>query len=264
MYRAFKLNIEIKSDYQKYDYFNEFLSVGELIKDNQAKRMDDLLSLVTDETGIICAEELMEYWFPIEQNDVFISYSHNDQEAAIKLAGFLKQELKLNVFLDSLVWGSADKLLREIDDTYCIKPNNTYDYQKRNFSTSHVHSMLSTSILNAMDKSEIVIFLNSSNSTYTIKEGFTNKKHTLSPWIYQELVYVTTINKLPDRYIMHSINESTRSYYTRNELNIAYPITKGKLTSLTSMDLLNWKNKYREKKGVLHALDILYELIKDE
>ena len=260
MYRAFKLDIEIKSEYQKYEYFNGFLTEGELIKEKQKIRMSEVLSLVTDESGVICAEELLTYWFPVKKNDVFISYSHNDQDAALKLAGFLKQEFNLNVFLDYLVWGSADELLREIDDAYCIKSNNTYDYHKRNFSTSHVHSMLSTSILKAMDQSEIVIFLNSANSTYTLKSGFKDEKHTLSPWIYQELIYAATINKLPDRYIMHGLDESTRANFVAKDLNIAYPVLDEKFTNISRTDLLEWENRYKSKKESLHPLDVLYEI----
>lgn len=260
MYRAFKLNIEIKNEYQRYEYFNDFLEAGELIKEKQKIRMFEALSLVTNETGIICADELLEYWFPVKKNDVFISYSHNDQDTALKLAGFLKQELNLNVFLDCLVWGSADELLRKIDDIYCIKTNNTYDYHKRNFSTSHVHSMLSTSILKAMDHSEIVIFINSANSTYTLKSGFKDEKHTLSPWIYQELIYAATINKLPDRYIIHGLDESTRANYAATDLNIAYPVSDEKFTNISRTDLLEWKNRYKSKKVSLHPLDILYQI----
>lgn len=112
-----------------------------------------------------------------------------------------------------------------------------------------------------MVKSEIVIFLNSSNSTYTIKDGFTNKNTHCHPRYTENWFYATAINKLSDKYIMYGIDESTRLTYTRKELNIVYPIMKGKFTSLTSADLLNWKNKYRTRKGDLPALDILCELI---
>ena len=88
--------------------------------------------------GVIDGSKLSDKWFKTIKSDVFISYSHNDEEIAMALSGYLEKEFGLNIFVDSFFWGSADALLKDIDDTYCKKDCGEYDYQKRNFSTSIV------------------------------------------------------------------------------------------------------------------------------
>ena len=73
------------------------------------------------------------------------------------------EQFNLNVFVDTFYWGSADDLLKEIDDIKCKNSDGTYDYQKRNITTSHVHAMLTSAIMQVMDLSEIVIFVNTNN-----------------------------------------------------------------------------------------------------
>lgn len=49
------------------------------------------------------------------------------------LASWLQKYCKLNVFLDSQVWKSADGLLLEIDDNHCKnKGTGNYIYKRRN------------------------------------------------------------------------------------------------------------------------------------
>ena len=55
-----------------------------------------------------------------------------------------------------------------------------YDYNKRNYSTSHVHMMLSTALTMMMDEAECVIFLNTPNALST--KDIVHK--TESPWIF--------------------------------------------------------------------------------
>ena len=108
---------------------------------------------------VLDGKKLSESWFKTIESDVFISHSHNDAELAYALAGWLKKEFNLDVFLDEVVWGSADDLLRKLDKEYCYQPEtSTYNYMKRNFTTSHVHAMLSTAIQSVMDNSEAVFF----------------------------------------------------------------------------------------------------------
>lgn len=66
--------------------------------------------------GIIDGTKLQENWFPTKQKfDVFLSHSHNDEKLAICLAGFLKEKLDLDTFIDSCLWRYSNDLLKELD-----------------------------------------------------------------------------------------------------------------------------------------------------
>ena len=78
---------------------------------------------------------------------------------------FLHSKLGLRAFVDSMVWGSADSLLRKIDDEFCYNEGaHSYNYEKRNLSTSYVHMMLCSSLANMMDKCICFSFINSNQS----------------------------------------------------------------------------------------------------
>lgn len=160
-----------------------------------------ILRSVTDEHGVIDGSNLQNLNFPFERShyDVFISYSHNDEDIALYLAAYLRSK-RLNVFLDSTIWNSADSLLDAIDKQYSWAEDNVhYDVTKRNFTTSHVHAMLSMAMLEAIRRSECCLFIESPNSI-TLKNGVETK--TLSPWIYEEASYINTIQPtLPPRLI---------------------------------------------------------------
>lgn len=149
--------------------------------------------LVIPTDGIIKGDTLKDTYFPSglfdgTDYDVFISHSHNNEEEAHLLAAWLKKYKKLSCFVDSFAWGSADQLLKEIDDKYCYrKHKKTYDYNKRNFTTSHVHAILSMALLDTIQRSKYCIFIESSESV-PLTSGL--KKKTLSPWLYEEIKYM--------------------------------------------------------------------------
>ena len=107
------------------------------------QNIDEKLDQFFRGTNIIDGKKLQENWFSTdEQFDVFLSHSHKDENLAISLANFLYQKLNLKAFVDSCLCGYSNKLLKEIDNTYCKIPNkSSYFYDKRNYSTSHVHIM---------------------------------------------------------------------------------------------------------------------------
>jgi hypothetical protein len=157
-------------------------------------------------------------WFEISEYDVFLSHSHKDIEIVNQLASWLTVEMNLKVFVDSYIWGYADDLIKVIDERYCKCDDGTYNYKKRNKSTSHVHVMLNNSIAKAMDKSECVIFLDTKNSL-SMKSNVENG--TSSEWIYSELLFTKLIEKkIPKRYKEQkylskgeSLNESLNPLY---------------------------------------------------
>lgn len=150
-------------------------------------------TLVIPSDGIIKGDTLKDAYFPSglfdgSNYDVFISHSHSNEEEAHLLAAWLKKYKNLSCFVDSFAWGSADQLLKEIDDKYCYrKHSKTYDYKKRNFTTSHVHAILSMALLDTILRSKYCIFIESTESV-PLNSGL--KKKTLSPWLYEEVKYM--------------------------------------------------------------------------
>ena len=210
-----------------------------------------LLKRVTDENGIINGSELRDNVFPIEKEehfDVFISYSHNDEENAYGLYKYLTDK-GLHVFLDSTVWYSADKLQLAIDEQYSQIPipGVRYEYAKTQLSASHVHAMISMAILEVIDRSELCIFLKSDHSL-TLAEGMEN--HTLSPWIYEELSYFrkirVTVPERLEKYQVRLINTNSNNLdLILEQLKVQYNINLKGFIQLGISDLLgNQKYSY--------------------
>lgn len=166
------------------------------VKDIVSQRLPfkkKIRSLVIPSDGIIKGDTLKDSYFPSglfdsSNYDVFISHSHKNEKEALLLAAWLMKYKKLSCFVDSFAWGSADQLLKEIDDKYCYrKHSKTYDYNKRNFTTSHVHAILSMALLDTILRSKYCIFIESTESV-PLNSGL--KKKTLSPWLYEEIKYM--------------------------------------------------------------------------
>ncbi len=256
MFSKFKLNGLQYSDFKSYEEFSR--GNYELIKEYIQKSLEDFIG----SDGVISGTELQNSWFPTNQNrtfNVFLSHSHNDEKLAIALAGFLEKELKLNTFIDSCLWGYSNDLLRKIDEKYCIHSNGeSFDYDKRNYSTSHVHMMLSIALSRMIDNCEAIFFLNSENSISLSEE--IEKKRTSSPWIYNELSLADTMRIKP-------INEyrdfSNIKYDIVNEstLDIKYDVDDvlKEFISLSYDDLISCKNELKKKNRKFQSsLDYIY------
>lgn len=157
---------------------------------------ETLKTLVKGENGVVNGDKLQKYAFPTGMDgdyDVFISHSHDDKDAAVTLASFLTSCCGLRVFLDSYVWQSADALLRNIDDVYCKQNDGYYNYKRRNYSTSHVHAMLSMAIMDIINKTDCCMFIDSRHSIELNHLKNTNKAQTLSPWLFEELSMIKAL-----------------------------------------------------------------------
>lgn len=178
-------------------------------------------SIVFENEGrtVFDAMKLMENHFDKDLNnfDVFISHSHQNIDEVLKLAKIIENSGK-TVFIDSLYWDFADDLLRELDNKYCRNSNSdSFDYSKRNISTTLVHSILSNSLQMMINQCDIFLFLNSENRKDLTIEGY-DKTHTTSPWIYTELLTANII--LTNRMIYKS--ETVRSREILNEAKNIY------------------------------------------
>jgi hypothetical protein len=116
-------------------------------------------------------------------------------------------------------------LLKVIDRKYCRNDDNSaYNYDKRNYSTSHVHMMLNTALHKMIDRCELFLFLGTPNSV-SVKNGIENQKSLKSPWIYSELSFLKHVRKKTKFNIsIESIDENLKINETiaKDQLNVEY------------------------------------------
>ena len=165
--------------------------ISDAINNNAEQKKEWLETLKeyirNNEGKIINGDFIEKVWFPEVEHDIFISHSHIDEKIALKMKFLLEKKFHLSVFVDSVIWGNANDLLRELDNIYCQNSeNHTYSYEKRNNTTAIIHLMLADALMKIMDKSSYIFFLNTLNST--LDEGYWSEEQVTSPWIYHELV----------------------------------------------------------------------------
>ncbi|WP_452602045.1 hypothetical protein [Pontimicrobium sp. MEBiC06410] len=250
MYRGFNLEIPNDLDFDT-----------DKIKKYKAKMLAKTRNHFIDyimTREIIDGNKVIEQWFPIVECDIFLSHSHKDQSKAIMLAIMLEENLGLKTFVDSTVWGYSDSLLKVIDDYYCKHENGeSYCYEKRNFSTAHIHLMLNSALNKMIDSCEAIFFMNTPNSI-TPDDTINNK--TMSPWIFSEIMTTQIIRKKTPQRLrketrIFSANENLNES-VKTQLNIEYQIELSHLTKLSLNDIKTWiKNA---KLSYETPLDVLY------
>ena len=262
--------------YSKFNYsptvsfynstLNRYVTIGNKLFKSHEEEVQDCLSKYISEDGVINGSDLKEHWFSISQKDIFISHSHKDLNKVKAFAGWIYETFGLEAFIDSCSWGYCDELLRKIDNKYCYNPKSkTYNYSLRNYTTSHVHMMLSTALTEMMDNTECVIFFNTPNSINMAEEiGKVKKKEkTVSPWIYHELS-MTTLLRQSEPIRKKAVLEHYAQQRT-DEFSVAYDVTKllEGLKTLTDTDLLLWQNNWQNRpvKVKEEALEVLYEIV---
>lgn len=253
MYRGYKINKQtldqlfLKLGYSKVENIEEYIS-------GTSRKVQQSLMNIYDEIDneYLDGERIMRDWFPEIDNHVFISHSHNDIQIAKVFAGWLYGNFGITSFIDSSVWGYANDLLKIIDDKYCKNDvSNTYNYAKRNFSTSHIHMMLMAALNKMIDKTECIIFLNTSSSN--ICQGINDK--TLSPWIYGEIETTRIIRKQHPKRIKTFRGGGK---IIKENLDVQYPLNLKHLMDLNSDLLVQWSKG--NINDPLDALDKLYEI----
>ena len=249
MYRAF--------EFSRFDYPEGSRDKGLKINEANAKKVRDSLGRFVA-SGEINGSQLRDHWFPEIKANIFISHSHDDEGLALDLAGWLSNSFGLTSFIDSCVWGHADELLRQIDNKLCLNKNEqTYDYEKRNGTTSHVHMMLATALSRMIDSTECVIFV-SSPSSVKAEEAISK---VYSPWIYYELAMMEVIRKrdpLEHRPIIKEASEGGIRNYSK-PIQIFYEADFKSLTSINLDTLKSWLKRWEsDKLRRKHPLDSLY------
>ena len=271
MYRGYNLNLSTNEkqaflgvkDYEIIAYEKKIAQ----LKEGLQKKIDETIHLPRTADNRVDGTKLINDWFPDYQADVFISHSHNDVRTAKRLACWLEKEFGLTAFIDSTVWGNANNLLEKIDKKYCVLKRDksgsitSYNYQIRNFTTSHVHMMLSTALNDVIYSTECIIFMNTPES---LKINEVENKKTVSPWIYNELKTASIVEKIypRSRLVQESIEKSyiQHKYFARNKLEIEYDVNEqlAIFENLDAIKLQQWQNKFANSHDKTHPLDILY------
>ncbi len=249
MYRGFQIEAINFQD-------SSFEETGKRLFNEQQNNVKTALKNFIYKTNVLDGSKIQANWFPQSDADIFISHSHRDRTMALSLAGWLWDEFGLTSFIDSLVWGYANDLLKEIDNLYCLNDDGRYyNYNKRNYSTSHVHMMLSTALSMMIDKTECIFFLNTPNSICPADEI----KRTNSAWIYFEIAITKLIEKrLPSRLLVEGSKLFSERAILKKSMEIMYKLDLNHLNDLTTETLNKWE-KFTYK-STEYALDKLYEL----
>ena len=268
MYRGFNLLLE--NNCFKQDYFEEIQKIGFESFSNQRANIIEKISSFANGDGSLDGTKMQENWFPQIKADIFISHSHKDEKLALALAGWLKDSFGLTAFIDSCVWGYANDLLKIIDDKYCLKDMHSYSYEKRNYSTSHVHMMLSVALTQMIDNTECLFFLNTPNS---LTPG-TIINQTESPWIYSEIATTRLIKRR--HFSEYRLKQVVESFSKGGKITppIKYGLQVDHLTDIDNRVLSNWADSWQDVDNrnhsfpqysenlEVHALDKLYKLTK--
>lgn len=277
-----KYSIEISNSFYNRE-LNRHLETGKKIYQKHEEMAKKSLKEFIYDNGHIDGDSMKSNWFQMENVDIFISHSHQDITKVKAFAGWLYDEFKLTAFIDSCVWGYCNDLLQQIDDEYCKKKDGkTYDYNLRNYTTSHVHMMLATALTEMIDNTECIMFYNTPNSVLLAddlqKIKNEKKKVTLSPWIYHELAMTSLVRICkPSRTIQLLENALVHKAFSEyNDINIEHNISDylDKMITLKSEELELWDRSYAilthrlDGESVLnitgyekiHSLDVLYNL----
>jgi hypothetical protein len=255
MYRGFKLALDTTSN----EIFRDLqLERGRIIFEGYRKLVSKQLNQYINSSNYLDGNGIQKAWFPQVKADIFISHSHNDEQLAYKLAGWLDQNFGLKAFIDTAVWGYGDDLLKEMDELYCRKSNGNYDYADRNRSTAHVHMMLASAITSMIDQCECLFFLNTP-SALRFAEG---KEITKSAWLYYEIGQSQMIRiQKPVR----ALREHYRTFSERGELKkalnfqVEYDLDTSHLSDIKTRELSRWL-RLRQQNQDINPLDLLYQI----
>lgn len=219
------------------------------------------LFLSNEEIDVKAISDLI---FPENKHiDIFISHSFNDRDKAATFSNKLKQK-ELNVFIDSEVWGSVYQLLKAIDNKYCYQSNSeTYNYDKRNITTSNVYMVLNSALCRMIDKAECFMFIASNNSLNleSLSSQKQDKQTTSSPWIHSELLFSSMCRKNQPARLKRYAQDGFKKIYESASLE-SMPVFKhpAELEHLTPLDEEVLKKLLRSTKRETAVLDELYQL----
>lgn len=262
MFAGFNLKLE-ENELIK---FSNYEDIGrEQVSRFKANFQDTIKKYLMD--GIVDGTSIEKDWFPQIKADIFISHSHVDEKKTYGLAGWLYKNFGLISFIDSCVWGNIDDLLEMINKEYSDKRDDgsgvyLYNHKKCNTASKHVNTMLMVALQKMIDKTEVTILLNTSNSISKYDKVYEDV--TYSPWINVEIICTQLVRRKP---LKTYRNKGNLFYESReilkhadNEFRVKYDISLEHLEDINIHTLQVWKKEYDDNK-VDYPLDYLYSLV---
>lgn len=274
MLRGFNVSLDANQFQKSFSSIRGWSGLWEsFVAKSKAQRgviENEVKSKVMSGKWVINGADVESNWFPKIQNHVFISHSHQDEELALGVAGALKTWLNIDAFVDSSVWGYYVDLQKSLFSA--VKSRSVNGLTKEgvlelwNTCATHVHCMLSKSLIQMMDQCECLLFLNTPASI-AIQDIKANGSCTYSPWIYTEIEASRMLrtHRDPRRPRRGLIKESGANGMDAGiECLVEYPLNLDHLTSISTQDVCSWiRDGYNVAKetatgGPFAALDVLY------
>ncbi|GAA7254937.1 toll/interleukin-1 receptor domain-containing protein [Helicobacter pylori] len=126
----------------------------------------------------------------LKNAQVFLSHSHADKNEALKVKGYLEEDLDAEcVFIDSLFWDYKDDVLNKLAE-YAEYDDNDISVIEDAFTL-----ILRESLQDMIEKCPYFVFLQSKNSV-SLNQGLS--RITYSAWIYEELRIAHSISAISE------------------------------------------------------------------
>lgn len=143
-----------------YNLRSETGSLSGSVDSEKDQRYIQLVKYLSATDGLIDGKSLKELWFPQGKYHIFLSHSHADVDLARYFKSWLQAKRDLKCFIDADVWDNKDSLLSELEKRF----NPSAQRSKTLLLSTHVHSMLTMALFEAIDAIECPILIESSNS----------------------------------------------------------------------------------------------------
>ncbi|WQV94827.1 TIR domain protein [Helicobacter pylori] len=214
---------------------NDFSMLPVFELDRIAQKIRNILKKHGSRKDIILNHrELQEAFFSpfkpqLKNAQVFLSHSHADKNKALKVKGYLEEDLDAEcVFIDSLFWDYKDDVL-----------NKLAEYDNISRIEDAFTLILRESLEYMIKKCPYFVFLQSKNSVSN--QGLSRNqdllKITYSAWIYEELKIANTL--IADTTIKESHIKAMRiSYDITNLLGRFKPISLDSLCKKIAFNLI--------------------------
>ncbi|WP_100979880.1 TIR domain protein [Helicobacter pylori] len=209
---------------------NDFSMLPIFELDRIAQKIRNILKKHGSRKDIILNHrELQEAFFSpfkpqLKNAQVFLSHSHADKNKALKVKGYLEEDLDAEcVFIDSLFWDYKDDVL-----------NKLAEYDNISRIEDAFTLILRESLEYMIKKCPYFVFLQSKNSVSLNQDLL---KITYSAWIYKELKIANTL--IADTTIKESHIKAMRiSYDITNLLGRFKPISLDSLCKKIAFNLI--------------------------